>query len=95
MREDGTPFLQARGRPYIVAEAAGLRIGAFAVAGDDFARLVAKDRLPAGARWTPALEAARKSVEALRGGEKVDAVVFIGHQLREDDEGRTWTSTRS
>ena len=86
VREDGTPFLQPRGKPYVVAEVAGLRVGVFAVAGDDFARIVAKDRLPAGTRWAPALEAARRAVEALRTAEKVDAVVFIGHQLREDDE---------
>jgi len=84
--EDGTPFLQVRERPYVVAEAAGLRIGVFAVAGDDFARLVAKDHLPLGTRFVPALPAARKAVRDLRELEKVDAVVFIGHQLREDDE---------
>ena len=71
--EDGTPFLQVRERPYVVAEAAGLRIGVFAVAGDDFARLVAKDHLPLGTRFVPALPAARKAVRDLRELEKVDA----------------------
>jgi 5'-nucleotidase len=85
-REDGSAYLQARGKPYLVAEVAGLRIGAFAVAGGDFGRLVAKEHLPPGTRWGPALAAARKAVEALRGTEKVDAVILMGHQAREDDE---------
>lgn len=86
VREDGTAYLQAQGKPYVVLSVAGMRIGAFAVAGDDFAGLVAKEHLPPGTRWAPALEAARKAVESLRRIEKVDAVVFIGHQKREDDE---------
>lgn len=86
VREDGTPYLLAQGKPYAVLPVAGLRIGVFAVAGDDFAGLVARERMPPGTRWAPALEAARAAVESLRTREKVDAVVFIGHQRREDDE---------
>lgn len=86
LREDGTPYLEPTGKPYLVLERAGLRIGVFAVAGDDFQRLVARDLLPPGTHWAPALDAARRMVAALRGDEKADAVIFIGHQRREDDE---------
>ena len=82
----GRAYFQAGGKPYVVAEVAGRRIGLFAVAGDDFGRLVKSDNLPPGTRLTPALAAARRSVEALRTVEKVDAVICIGHQPREDDE---------
>ena len=82
----GAPYLQVEGRPYVVREVGGVRVGFFAVAGPDMQRLVKPENLPAGTRWTDATEAARAVVEALRTEEHVDAVVLLGHQLREDDE---------
>jgi 5'-nucleotidase len=83
---DGEPVLLAGGKPYLVKEVGGVRLGFFAVAGADFQRLVKKERLPPGTRWTEPLAEARRVVTALREVEKVDAVVFIGHQSHDDDE---------
>jgi 5'-nucleotidase/UDP-sugar diphosphatase len=83
---DGAPVLTAGGRPYVVRQASGRRIGAFAVAGPDMERLVKVADRPAGWRFTDAVEAARAVVRTLREVEKVDAVVLIGHQHRADDE---------
>ncbi|MCI0570719.1 MAG: 5'-nucleotidase C-terminal domain-containing protein, partial [Myxococcaceae bacterium] len=86
VRENGTPFLQVDGKPYLVKEVNGVRLGLFAVAGPDFQRIVERAHLPAGTRWEEPREAARRVVHTLRAIEKMDAVVLIGHQLREDDE---------
>jgi 5'-nucleotidase/UDP-sugar diphosphatase len=83
---DGRPLLTAGGRTWLVRTAGGRRIGAFAVAGPDLARLIKAKDLPAGARFTDPVAAAREVVRALRDEEKVDAVVLIGHQHRADDE---------
>jgi 5'-nucleotidase / UDP-sugar diphosphatase len=83
---EGAPYLQVEGKPYLVKEVGGVRLGFFAVAGPDMQRLVKAEHLPAGTRWTDATEAARAVVRALREEEHVDAVVLLGHQLREDDE---------
>jgi 5'-nucleotidase len=86
VREDGGAYFQVEGKPYLVREVGGVRLGVFAVAGPDMQRLVKREHLPAGTRWTDATAAAREVVRALRETERVDAVVLIGHQLREDDE---------
>ncbi|XXF77982.1 5'-nucleotidase C-terminal domain-containing protein [Myxococcaceae bacterium GXIMD 01537] len=86
VREDGAPYFQVEGRPYVVREVGGVRLGFFALAGPDMQRLVKREHLPAGTRWTDAREAARAVVHELRERERVAAVVLIGHQLREDDE---------
>lgn len=86
VKTDGAPYFQVEGRPYVVREVGGVRLGLFAVAGPDMQRLVKAENLPAGTRWTDAKEAARAVVRALREQEHVDAVVLLGHQLREDDE---------
>ena len=67
--------------PYAVFESAGVRIGAFAVAGSDFPALVRVPEL----RFGDALEAARRTVRILREQEKVDAVVLIGHEHATED----------
>jgi 5'-nucleotidase len=66
---------------YRVFEVSGVRIGVFAVAGDDFAQLV---KTP-GFVFSDPVQAAREVVRALRERERVDAVVVIGHQDVEDD----------
>lgn len=86
VKEDGTPYFQVEGRPYLVREVGGLRLGLFAVAGPDLARLVKQEHLPVGTRWVDGKEAARRIVAELRERERVDAVVLFGHQSREDDE---------
>lgn len=84
---EGERLFDVGGKPYIVLERAGRRIGVFATAGSDFEKLVRSDRRPAvGARFIDRTEAARAVVEALRERERVDAVVMIGHGQREDDE---------
>lgn len=62
--------------PYAVVESNGIRIGAFALAGPDFPSLV---RVPE-IRFGDSVAAAREAVKRLRGEERVDAVVLIGHQ---------------
>lgn len=57
----------------------GVRIGVFALAGDDFPKLV---KVP-GLTFTDSIAAAREAVRVLREEQHADAVVMIGHQ--EDD----------
>lgn len=57
----------------------GVRIGVFALAGDDFPKLV---KVP-GLTFTDPIVAAKAAVRALRDEQNVDVVVMIGHQ--EDD----------
>lgn len=66
---------------YRVFERDGVRIGVFALAGSDFPTLV---KVP-GFTFSDALAAARETVRVLREKEKVDAVLFIGHQAEESD----------
>ncbi|MFL5344840.1 MAG: bifunctional metallophosphatase/5'-nucleotidase [Hyalangium sp.] len=86
VKEDGTPYFQVEGRPYLVREVGGVRLGLFALAGPDFTRLVKQENLPAGTRWADGREAAKRIVAELREREHVDAVVLFGHEGREDDE---------
>jgi 5'-nucleotidase len=80
------PFLSVDGKPYLVRDVAGVRIGAFALAGPDVQRLILPVNPPPHTRWLDAVQTARAVVKALRQREKVQAVVFFGHQAREDDE---------
>lgn len=81
----GKPILTARGKPYLVRQVGGLRIGLFALAGPDFAKLVKPANLPAGATFSDGMAVAQDIVKTLREQEKVDAVIFFGHQDRETD----------
>jgi 5'-nucleotidase / UDP-sugar diphosphatase len=65
--------------PYRVFTRNGIRIGVFAVAGDDFPSLVKVPEL----RFGDPVEAARKAVAELK--ERADVIVMIGHQHAEDD----------
>ncbi len=82
----GTPYFAVEGKPYLVREVAGVRVGLIAVAGPDVQRLVKPQNLPAGTRFGDATAAVREAVTALRERERVDAVVLFGHQSREEDE---------
>src|SRR5439155_3387304 len=66
---------------YAVFQRNGVRVGVFAIAGADFGKLVSTP----GFTFTSPIDAAREAVRALRERERVDAVVMIGHQHREDD----------
>ena len=64
----------------------GIKIGVFALAGPDFDRLIRPAQRPAvGATFADRTATARQVVAALRDTEQVNAVVLIGHALREDD----------
>jgi 5'-nucleotidase len=83
---NGHPLFTSGGKPYRVFEAGGERIGVFALAGADFERLIGPKLRPAeGATFGDRIATARDVVAALRDQEKVNAVVLIGHALREDD----------
>jgi 5'-nucleotidase len=84
MSETLTPLLPE----YVVYNVGDLKVGAFAVTGNDFPRIVPADLIPAGARWlTEAEELARVAeiVEILRIQEEVDLVVSLGHQAEAED----------
>ena len=81
----GRPMFLHDGKNYVVFETNGVKIGVFAVAGPDFGRLTRPETRPAGATFGDRIEAARQVVSDLRGTEQVNAVVLIGHSLREDD----------
>ncbi len=83
---NNAPLFVHEGRPYAVLERSGVRIGVFAVAGEDFNQLVRPQNSPAdGVTFTSAVDTARAIVSTLRETERVDAVVMIGHQQHDED----------
>ncbi len=67
----------------------GVRVGVFAVAGDDFPRIVRPELIPEGTSWVVGeekLTRAAQIVETLRITEEADIVISIGHQSRAEDE---------
>ena len=79
---------------YEVYEVDGVRIGVFAVAGDDFPRIVRPELIPANTRWLigeEKLARAAEIVETLRSDEAADIVISIGHQSRIEDEAMART----
>ncbi len=66
---------------YRVFNVGGVRVGVFAVAGPDFARLVKIPEL----RFSDSVAAAREVVRQLREVEHVHAIVLIGHEHTNDD----------
>jgi 5'-nucleotidase len=74
---------------YEVYEVGGARLGVFAVAGDDYPRIVRPELLPEGTRWLVGEEKLARAtaiVDTLRNEEAVDVVISIGHQSRAEDE---------
>jgi 5'-nucleotidase len=67
--------------PYVVLERGGVKIGVFAIAGGDFPSLV---KLP-GLTFSDPTTAARATVKKLRDVERVQAVVMIGHESKDED----------
>jgi 5'-nucleotidase/UDP-sugar diphosphatase len=83
---NGQPLFLDHGKTYKVFERGGVKIGVFALAGPDFDRLIRPAQRPAaGATFADRTATARQVVAALRDTEHVNAVVLIGHELREDD----------
>lgn len=74
---------------YQVYTVDGVRIGVFAVVGDDYPRIVRPELIPEGTRWLVGEEKyarAAEIVEQLRTVEEADIVISIGHQSRAEDE---------
>ncbi len=66
-----------------------VQVGVFAVAGDDFPRIVRPELIPAGTRWLVGAEKlvrAAEIVDTLHNTEGADIVISIGHQSRAEDE---------
>ncbi len=79
------PIFTVDGKPYVVKEIGGVKLGIFALAGSDFDKLIKKELRPSGGEFADRLAAAKQIVSDLRDKEKVNAVVYIGHSYREDD----------
>ena len=83
---DGQPLLNTGdGKTYFVKEVGGVRIGAFALAGSDFDKLIPAANRATGATFADRVATAKALVATLRDTEKVQAVVLFGHASREDD----------
>lgn len=73
---------------YQVFERKGVKIGIFAVAGDDFPRIVKPQLLPENTSWltgTEKIKRVAEIVKILREKEKVDLVISFGHQYLAED----------
>jgi 5'-nucleotidase / UDP-sugar diphosphatase len=79
------PLLTVNGKPYVVKEIGGIKLGLFALAGSDFERLVRKELRPDAGIFSERLPVAQQIVKELRETEKVNAVIYFGHSSREDD----------
>ncbi|MBA3534057.1 MAG: bifunctional metallophosphatase/5'-nucleotidase [Ardenticatenales bacterium] len=80
---DGKPIFPDA---YKVFDVGGMRVGIFALAGEDFERITkAENRPVAGALFADRVETARTVVADLQA-EDVDAIVLFGHAYREEDE---------
>ena len=74
---------------YHLYEVEGVRIGVFAVTGDDFPRIVRPELMPAGTRWLVGEEKVARAAQivgTLRNDENADVVISIGHQSLAEDE---------
>ncbi len=83
---NGEALFQQDGKSYEVFELGDVKIGVFAVVGEDFERLLRAETMPApDSTFGDRVETARETVRILREDEGVNAVVLIGHALYEDD----------
>lgn len=83
-KDTGKSFLPQ----YQIYERAGLKIGVFAVAGNDFPSIVKANLLPSNTRWVIGEEKLKQTseiVKTLREKEKVDIVISMGHQYLAED----------
>jgi 5'-nucleotidase/UDP-sugar diphosphatase len=77
----GEPIL----KPYVVIDRGGIKIGAFALDGSDFEKLVLPKNRPEGATFADGDSMAPEIIQKLRDVEHVDVVMLIGHRLYEED----------
>ncbi|MBI4851583.1 MAG: bifunctional metallophosphatase/5'-nucleotidase [Acidobacteria bacterium] len=73
---------------YQIYERSGIKIGVFAVAGNDFPSIVKRDLLPNNTRWVTGEEKLKRVAEIvkiLREKEKVNIVISSGHQYLAED----------
>jgi 5'-nucleotidase len=73
---------------YQVYERGGIKIGVFAVAGNDFPSIVKGDLLPTNTRWLTGEEKinrVKEIVKILKEKEKVDVIISSGHQYLAED----------
>ncbi len=73
---------------YHVYDVAGVKVGAFAVVGNDYLGIVKAENMPAGTVWLTGqekLDRAAQIVDILRNQEQVDVVISIGHESYEED----------
>ncbi|HUS17008.1 MAG TPA: bifunctional UDP-sugar hydrolase/5'-nucleotidase [Chloroflexia bacterium] len=82
---DGTPLLTASGKPYLVTDVGGVKVGMFALAGSDFAKLIRPVDMPAGATFADRVATARSVVATLRDTEHAQVVILFGHAQRDED----------
>lgn len=81
---DGKALLNG-GKTYFIKTFGDIKIGTFALAGSDFNSLIKKENRVANSSFADRIAAAKQVVSALRDTEKVNAVIFFGHESREDD----------
>ncbi|HSJ55190.1 MAG TPA: bifunctional UDP-sugar hydrolase/5'-nucleotidase [Anaerolineae bacterium] len=82
----GNPLFAVDGKPYLVVEAGGVKIGLLSLAGSDFESLIKPEFRPSeGATFGDRVATARSAVQALRETEGVAAVVLFGHAHYDDD----------
>lgn len=82
---DQKPVLTVDGKPYLVKRVGGVKVGMFGLGGPDFGRLINKKNLTETVTFADPLATAKQVVSSLRDQEKVDVVVFFGHEDRDAD----------
>lgn len=83
---DDKPAFSHKGQSYSIHQVGDIKVGAFALAGSDFTKLINDLNAPVfGAKFTSRVATAHTVVEQLRNQQKVDLVVLIGHSHFEDD----------
>ena len=82
-------FLNAGGepilKPYVVVERGGIKIGAFALDGSGFEKLVLPKNRPEGSQFADGDAMAPEIISKLRDVEHVDVVVLLGHRDHDED----------
>jgi 2',3'-cyclic-nucleotide 2'-phosphodiesterase (5'-nucleotidase family) len=76
---------------YQVYEVDGIKVGVFAVVGDDYPRIVRPEMIPPGTRWLTGeekLERAAEIVDILRNEEQVDYIDYVSHVTLSVQDGQ-------